>query len=148
MKAGVIQEMINDFRNGDYDLTDNGECKPGCSECCGRFLPVSNNEIVRIRRYIEKHNIKPCRHGLMLRNIPLDFNCPFLDESKDKEKCRIYTARPLICKLYKCDQNMDKEAEMQFAKQANFPIDMWRVFFPDSKEADLSMLFKEEKKVI
>lgn len=144
-----MHEMIKEFQEGTYDLTINGNCPSGCSECCGRFLPLSQTEIIRIKRYVKKHNIKPCRHELIALSVAtMDFTCPFLDGSKDKEKCRIYTARPLICRLYKCDRNMDAEAERQFAKQVNFPIDMWQMFFPESKEADLSMLFKEEKKVI
>lgn len=112
------------------DFTINGNCIQ-CGECCGRFLPVSEMEIRSIKRYVKKHNIKPCKHDALSAVPAFDLNCPFLDTNKSKEKCRIYEARPLICKLYKCDGNMEPEAEKQFKQQQNIIGDMWNDIFPE-----------------
>ena len=58
--------------------TDNGRCI-GCGECCTNMLPLSKNEISRIKAYIRKHNIKEQRHNFM---IGIDMTCPFRDDCK------------------------------------------------------------------
>jgi hypothetical protein len=52
-----LEQMINDYHNGVYDFTDNGECVK-CGNCCTNFLPMSDKEIKVIKRYIKKHKIK------------------------------------------------------------------------------------------
>ena len=124
---GNINEMLEAFESGECDLTENGKCTE-CGSCCARLLPMAERELHAIEQYVKKHGVKTCRHGILLKNPVLDMTCPFLDESRKTEKCRIYEVRPLICKLYKCNKEYDKEAEKQFWDQKNTVVDMWDVF--------------------
>ena len=56
-KVGSMEQMLADEEYGVKDFTINGKCS-GCGNCCANFLPVSNVEVDRIRRYIKKHGIK------------------------------------------------------------------------------------------
>ena len=97
------------------DHSINGKCS-GCGNCCTNFLPVTDAEIQRIRKYVDAHNIKPCRHGftapLMLE--PVDMVCPFRDE--EKKICTIYEVRPLICWGYQCNKTIEKFAADMYGK--------------------------------
>jgi hypothetical protein len=78
MKVASLAEMLNDFKNGTYDLTDNGKCTE-CGNCCGVYLPLTDKEIARIRRYIKKNHIKECKHGEVIplaQPIGFDLCCP------------------------------------------------------------------------
>ena len=76
-----------------------GECS-NCGECCTDTLPLSTDEIVKIRNYVNKHKIKEQRH--ITSNI--DMTCPFRDNLN--KKCLIYKVRPLICRNFKCDKDL------------------------------------------
>lgn len=101
MKTGTFAQMQEEFSNGTYDLTDNGECTQ-CGACCSNLLPMTDSEIATIHKYIKKHNIKEHRHILPLAEQTLDLTCPFLNDSKPKEKCTIYEVRPRICMDFIC----------------------------------------------
>lgn len=130
MRTVSLEEALREFESGECDNTNNGRCTE-CGECCGRFLPMSDGEVRAIKRYVKENNIKTCRHGVLLNAQAIDLACPFLDESKRTHKCRIYKARPLICRLYKCNKEYDKEAEKRFWKQKSSVVDMWEVFGDD-----------------
>ena len=98
-----LEQMINDYHNGVYDFTDNGECVK-CGNCCTNFLPMSDKEIKVIKRYIKKHKIKENIHILPI-NEYYDATCPFL---KDKQ-CVIYEVRPFICQVFKCDKYIPRD---------------------------------------
>ena len=108
MKQGNFDEMMTELNNGTYDFTDNGKCIQ-CGNCCSNFLPMTYDEIKNIHEYVRKKKIKRCKHGLFAREKVIDFVCPFLDESKDKEKCRIYEVRPAVCREFTCCQKDRKE---------------------------------------
>ena len=97
--VGTIDQMIRDMKNGVYDYTDNGKCI-SCGSCCSNYLPLSSKDLKEIRRYIEKHHIKPSVHAIPAV-VALDHTCPFRDN--DRKICTIYKVRPKICKLFKCD---------------------------------------------
>ena len=101
MKTADIEEMLEEFSNGTYDLTNNGKCT-GCGSCCSNVLPMTENEISTIRKYIKKHNIKEHRHNLPTVEPTIDMTCPFLDDSKKCDKCDIYAVRPRICRDFIC----------------------------------------------
>ena len=101
MKTGDIEQMLNEFSDGTYDLTDNGKCTQ-CGQCCSNILPMTEDEISVIRRYIKKHHIKEHKHILPLAKQTIDMTCPFLDDSKFCEKCTIYDVRPRICRDFIC----------------------------------------------
>lgn len=97
-----LAEVLEDMRNGTYDMTDNGVCTQ-CGACCSNLLPMTDKEIKRIRGYIKKHQVKEYKHLIPAARIVADMTCPFMDDSKQKEKCRIYPVRPEICRQFICD---------------------------------------------
>lgn len=113
------------------DNTINGKCA-GCGECCSNMLPLSRNEISRIKAYIKKHNIKEQRHNFMLG---IDMTCPFRDDAN--KKCTIYPVRPDICRDFVCNHNVEdlKKSKAQHHK-TKAPTFMRGVFFDSNEELD------------
>jgi Fe-S-cluster containining protein len=100
---GTIEDMLADMEHGLYDFTKNGKCSQ-CGGCCSRFLPVTQKEINTIHQYIKEHNIQKADHGVFAFAKPVfDLQCPFLDLTKPKEKCSIYSVRPQICREFICN---------------------------------------------
>lgn len=96
-KANLIQ-FLNDMKSGVYNYTDNGKCI-NCGNCCTSLLPVTNDELKAIKRYIKKKHIKPYpRH----KDVSFDLTCPFRNDVE--KKCNIYEVRPQICRDFKCDK--------------------------------------------
>ena len=54
MKNGTFDSMIDDFKNGTFNLTCNGKCTE-CGECCSNLLPMTDDEISVIKNYIKKN---------------------------------------------------------------------------------------------
>lgn len=103
MTQGTFDEMINTYKQGVYNFTDNGKCIE-CGSCCSRYLAMTNKEINTIRKYIEKNKIEQQKHSLnVLAGRYFDATCPFLDDTKPNHKCSIYPVRPEICREFKCD---------------------------------------------
>lgn len=88
---------MNSYKSIDY--TNNGKCS-NCGRCCSNLLPLTDDEIVRIKKYIKKHNIKKQVHNVLEK---IDMNCPFRDEIN--KKCLIYEIRPEICRQFMCNHN-------------------------------------------
>ena len=86
MKTGNIEQLLKEFSDGTYDLTDNGKCTQ-CGQCCSNILPMTEDEIATIRKYIKKHRIKEHRHNYPTATPTMDMTCPFLNDDKSKEKC-------------------------------------------------------------
>ena len=78
-----------------FDCTVKGKCVE-CGRCCSSLLPMSVEDVSRVKEYVQKHNVKPAKILGVL-------DCPFMDKAKKKHKCMIYPARPTICRAYKCD---------------------------------------------
>jgi Fe-S-cluster containining protein len=129
MKTASIAEMLNDFSNGTYDLTDNGKCTE-CGSCCSNYIPLTEEEIKEIRRYIKVHNIKECKHGVAipLAQPILDMTCPFLDDSKPNHKCTIYPARGYICSSFTCCPSKRPKIDMEWGMKAKC-VNMREMFF-------------------
>ena len=58
-----------------------------CGDRCG-LIPANKKEIKKIKRYIVKNKVVPNASG---------YTCPFRDEKL--QRCNIYPARPILCKL-------------------------------------------------
>lgn len=101
--------------------TINGECSK-CGGCCGRYLPLTNKDIQKVKYIVKTKGIQPQRAKITVFE---DLTCPFL--TKDR-KCIIYNHRPYICQIYQCNKhgNMTQE-EAQYIKNAT-PWDMWDFF--------------------
>ena len=84
------------------NFTSGGQCS-NCGACCSNYLPVSESDLKKIRKYVETHNIHDMRSELPAQVI--DMRCPFRDEKKSK--CVIYPVRPQICRSFIC--NMEEK---------------------------------------
>jgi Fe-S-cluster containining protein len=78
------------------------ECKR-CGGCCGRLLPLTKQEQIKLKNIIKEQQLKPNNLSNVLIVKP-QFNndCPFLGNNKE---CIIYADRPKICRDYKCNGN-------------------------------------------
>ena len=77
-----------------------GKCSR-CGECCGLFIPFNDDDIARIKRYVDLHKIKQYDR-LDKETQSFKAHCCFYDE--EKKECRIYPVRPYACKDFRCDR--------------------------------------------
>ena len=96
-----------------------GKCSK-CGECCSSFLPICQDELNIIQKYIIDNNIKPQTQLLVMQNR---LACPYYDG----KKCLIYEVRPLICKEFYCNKKMDMEMASKFQGKKYIPVDMWAI---------------------
>ena len=101
------------------NCTDSGKCT-GCGACCSNFLPMTEEEIDTIRKYIKKNGIKENKRFLPTSEPITDMDCPFLDTTKKCEKCMIYEVRPKICRDFICDikQRPDIRQDIDYLQKA------------------------------
>ena len=104
MKVGNLEQVLNDMKAGVYNFTDNGKCS-SCGNCCSNILPMSKEELKRIKKYVRKHHITDSSKN---ENVKFNMICPFRDN--EKKVCTIYPIRPLICSDFKCDKPQKKIA--------------------------------------
>lgn len=83
---GTLQQAFEDMERGVCDFTKDKKCSD-CGQCCSSYLPLSSSEIKEIKRYIKKHHVKEQKHIVPTTSPTLDLTCPFLDDSKEKDKC-------------------------------------------------------------
>lgn len=125
----TLRQALDDMERGVYDFTKDGKCT-GCGECCSNFLPLSAGEIKEINRHIAKHHIKEHRHVVPLANPVEDWTCPFLNSTKEKDKCTIYQVRPEICREFQCNKNpreMSRNKDLLYRRRK--AVDMREEFF-------------------
>lgn len=129
-RVGRLGDMMSDLRT-QTDYTIDGKCSE-CGACCGNILPISKREFQDIKQYVEKNNIKPHKHFIAPVNSEpeYDMSCPFLDTSKEKNKCLIYSHRPYICRTYSCHNAVDKaKRDKAMFQQRRYITDMRAAFF-------------------
>lgn len=106
------------------DFTKNGKCS-GCGNCCSDLLPVTDEELEVIRKYVKKHRIKS--------QVPKVVNgvylmCPF----RSTKGCVIYEVRPQICKSFVCNKpipTLEEAKRLAFIKAGGKPVSMkWEIF--------------------
>ena len=115
----VLHQALSKTQTVKDLYTPKGDCK-GCGECCSRFLPMSEFDMQRLSNYVFDHDVKP--H--MEVDGAIDLTCPYLDENKE---CAVYTARPEVCRAYRCDKHVRGES-LDFYGFSNAKItDMWIV---------------------
>lgn len=113
------------------DFTENGKCS-NCGSCCSTMLPLSNEEVKRIKSYIKQHKIKEQRHNVM---VGVDMTCPFRDERN--RKCLIYPVRPAICRQFMCNHTKEDimKAKFDFHK-INRVVFMRAEFFGNKEDVN------------
>ena len=77
----------------------NGKCS-NCGECCADLLPLTDQELQRIKEYVKEHGVTENRQAPFWDWKAVDFTCPFRNQ-RDR-KCEIYPARPYICRTFIC----------------------------------------------
>lgn len=115
-------EIIKEMVEGNVEIVNNticGKCSK-CGECCSPFLPICQDELNIIQKYIIDNNIKPQTQLLVMQNR---LACPYYDG----KKCLIYEVRPLICKEFYCNKKMDMEMASKFQGKKYIPVDMWAI---------------------
>lgn len=89
------------------DFTKNGKCKR-CANCCSMDLPLTEKEVEKL-----KIKIKPLLPKIK-KNLEnkekINLMCPFLMSNK---KCKIYLERPLICRLFSCNEEKFRKESLQ-----------------------------------
>lgn len=80
------------------DNTINKKCSR-CGECCGIFIPVTDEEIKIIKKYVKQKNIVP-EDRVNDNNVEL--RCPFFNVKE--YKCNIYEVRPFVCRDFICSR--------------------------------------------
>ncbi len=118
----TLKEILKTTLEGNIQITDNsvcGQCSK-CGECCSNILPVSQEEVNKIQKYVIKNNIKPQTQMLVMQNR---LACPYYDG----KKCFIYEVRPLICKEFYCYKKPDIKMAAKFNKEKHVTVDMWSV---------------------
>lgn len=117
----IIQEIIQEIAEGKGKIVDNSVCGrcSKCGECCTPFLPVTQDEIDTIQRYVVKNNIKPQKAVLIMQNR---LACPYWNG-----KCLIYEVRPLICKEFYCYRKPDYKMGEKFMEKEYITVDMWKI---------------------
>ena len=78
----VVSSLANLPKDGEFYSNNcvDGHCI-GCGECCTDLLPTTRREIVRLRDYAKKHQLKEHRlpAGAALESV--DLTCPFRNET-------------------------------------------------------------------
>lgn len=97
----TMKEYIESDKNVENFTTD-GVCSK-CGQCCGAILPVTQQEIDRIKKYIAKNNIKPVQTLKIFATRTTDMTCPFYS----KNECLVYEVRPRICKDFICNKTAE-----------------------------------------
>ena len=123
----TVEEMLKSVINGTGKITDNsicGKCSK-CGECCTSLLPICQEELNTIQKYVIENKIRPQTHMLVMQNR---LCCPY----HDGKKCLIYEVRPLICKEFYCYKKPDYETGKKFTENKYITVDMWGI----AKEID------------
>jgi Fe-S-cluster containining protein len=62
-------------------------CLSGCTDCCGRYIVCSEQEVDAIQRYVRTRDIRTNEKGPPW--------CPFVHD----DGCAIHPVRPAVCRL-------------------------------------------------
>ena len=122
LKKTNIAEIYKTIAEGNVEITDNticGKCSK-CGEYCSCFLPICQEELDIIQKYVIENNIKPQTQMLVMQNR---LCCPYYNG----KKCLIYEVRPLICKEFYCNKKMDIETAKKFKDKEYIPVNMWNI---------------------
>ena len=100
IKAEDIPHQPETYADDSID----GKCS-SCGECCVDPLPVTKEEIYRIKEYVKKHGIREHRQAPFFDRNATDLSCPF--RNQQTRKCEIYPVRPYICRTFICSKTVE-----------------------------------------
>lgn len=101
---------------GVQDMTQNGMCSR-CGSCCGLFIPFTDKELLEIKKYVKKHNIKQYNRVNVLTG-QFNAHCCFYDETE--KKCRIYEVRPYVCRDFICSRKDWQKYRDEYERKAKY----------------------------
>ena len=94
----------------DGDLTYKNNCIDGkcsnCGECCTDLLPLSAEEVRRLKAYARKHGLKEHTQAPFFAAGATDLTCPFRNQAEGK--CDVYEVRPRICRSFVCTKTREQ----------------------------------------
>jgi len=82
-----------------------GKCS-GCGECCADLLPLTVEEVQRLKTYAKKHGLKAHTQAPFYIKDAVDFTCPFRNQIESK--CDVYEIRPKICRSFICSKTLEQ----------------------------------------
>lgn len=100
---GSIAELPKDGEMYRCNCVD-GQCS-GCGECCTDLLPVSPQELRRLKEYAKAHHLKEHRQAPFFDRKAVDLTCPFRNQQTGK--CDVYKVRPQICRDFICSKKLE-----------------------------------------
>lgn len=99
---------------GITDNTINNKCSK-CGNCCGIFIPMIDEEIENLKKYVKENNIQPEKR---FDGNNLEIRCPFLD--LEKKKCKVYEVRPFVCRDFICNRKDWKKYRDNYMKRSKY----------------------------
>lgn len=92
-----VQEMLRH--------SENYNCSPSCNNCCYGSILMSYTEFNYILLYLEQcwssEQLNDFfEHDIKIIQSDTTILCPFLNSKETTEHCKIYQARPLICRVF------------------------------------------------
>jgi Fe-S-cluster containining protein len=97
---GTLGDYLRDYGKI-TDFTKDGKCIR-CGQCCTEILPLSDEELLAIKKYVKKNKIH--NQHLRILNVQRDITCPLMSP---KRECLIYDIRPAICQSFMCNWTQD-----------------------------------------
>lgn len=121
--VAAVVEAGEQYSNNCID----GKCS-NCGECCADLLPVTQEEIDRIKAYVQKHNIKERKDRPFFDPNATDLTCP-LRNNKER-RCEVYPVRPLICRQFICTKSLEQaKHDRDLLHASRMPRSMrWEIF--------------------
>lgn len=104
--------MMENIKNNMCD----GKCSR-CGDCCGLFIPFTDIELKRIKKYVSLHKVEPVNR-LDIMSGTFKAHCCFYDENK--KECTIYPVRPFVCRDFRCDRKDWKVYRDMYEKQGKY----------------------------
>jgi uncharacterized protein len=100
------------------------DCPPGCGACCRPFVPdILPSEAAYAAAWMLDNDPELAREiASWPRERPATPPCPFLAPSAAGERCSIYPARFLVCRLFCASGIRDKEGRVAYRPCASMPF--------------------------
>lgn len=102
------QEVVDAGETYENHCDKNGKCS-NCGRCCSDLLPMTRDELQRLKDYAKRHHLIEHRERPFFDPNAIDMSCPF--RNNETRRCDVYPVRPQICRQFLCS----KPKEQSFA---------------------------------